>query len=636
MTDIGHEETEKLLKDLEKRITEEYRQAYKEVKAKFDDYARRFEIKDEIKRKAVENNDLSEEAYIAWRKDQLLNSDRWEQLVNELAEDYHNANEIALSTAEGYRPEAYAINHNYGTYLIENSAKVDTSYTLFDRQTVERLMREDPNLLPPPRPGGKTAKKLAENKDLIWNKRHISSAISQGVIQGEPIPKIAKRLEGVAQMDHNAAIRNARTMITAAQNAGRINASKRAKSMGVDTVNVWSATLDMRTRHEHRQADGQRKEPGEPFIIDGEEMMYPGDPSASAHLVYNCRCTLIPQVKGFEYDLHDSRTDYSQIDGMTYDEWQESLKERTNPITLPEEKAHNIKWAIIAEYKRLSGSSGGSAAQTKSVQNITDDTLNNILTNNYESHRIKNNLRSVAVDEITNKAEVISADLGKIDPQIKESISTSLKKLTTKYDSPVCTIRLPDKMELVAHKDSFAFSYHDYETDEATIVINPLKCSSATELRERLAYLKNVKYSANIPDTALDEYVITHEYAHTIFDFKTKLNKNRNWVNADYDVIKKARKEIGGIYDSYLQDVEKLSKAQKNLEFRYIMGDASVRDKFFEAKQAYDAVFIGNYSLKNADEFFAEAFTQYELGGPTNEYANQVHDVIVKLFGKGD
>lgn len=354
--DLANEETEALLRKLEKRLTKEYSEAAKDVEDKFKDYMRRFEIKDKIKREAVDAGVLKETDYKAWRKSQILIGERWQAMLNDLSQDLHNANEIAISTARGYQEEAYALNHNYATYMIERDSGIDTSFTLFDRQTVERLVREDPKLLPDPRKGSKTARKIAENKDLRWNRQKLSSAIMQGVIQGETVPQMAKRLESVADMDHRAAIRNARTMVTGAQNAGRIDAAKRAQDMGIGLTNVWMATLDMRTRHEHRLLDGQRREVDEPFEVEGQKIRYPGDPEAAPQLVYNCRCTLIPQVKGFEYDIRGGdRVDYSALEkeGLDYEAWKASRVEKPNPITLPEEKAAAIKGSYINEYKQL-------------------------------------------------------------------------------------------------------------------------------------------------------------------------------------------------------------------------------------------------------------------------------------------
>ena len=356
LSDLGNEETEKLLKELEKRIQKEYSAAARDVEEKFKDYMRRFEIKDKIKREAVDAGVLKEADYKAWRQSQIFLGERWQAMLNDLSQDLHKTNEIAISTARGYQEEAYAINHNYATYLIERDSGIDTSFTLFDRQTVERLVRENPKLLPDPRAGSKTALKIAANKDLRWNRQKVSSAIMQGIIQGETVPQMAKRLESVAEMDHHAAIRNARTMVTGAQNAGRIDAGKRAADMGIGTTNVWMATLDLRTRHEHRVLDGQRREVDEPFEVEGEKIRFPGDPAAAPHLIYNCRCTLIPQVKGFEYDIRSGdRVDYSALEkeGLDYESWKASRVEKPNPITLPEEKAAAIKGSYINEYKQL-------------------------------------------------------------------------------------------------------------------------------------------------------------------------------------------------------------------------------------------------------------------------------------------
>lgn len=354
--DIGNEETEALLKRLENDIAKEYEQAVREVSEKLDDYTRRFAVKDEIKRKSVDAGLITKEEYIKWRQQQILVEIQHRDMIADMARTLHKANEEAISTAYDYLPDVFAENHNYATYLIETEAKLNTSYALYDKTTVRRLIRDTPKLLPDPRRGSKTDKRLRENKDLRWNRQKLFSAVTQGILQGESIPKIAKRLENVGEIDHRAAIRNARTMVTGAQNAGRMEAARRANDMGIQTVNVWVATLDMRTRHEHRELDGQRKDVDEPFVVPSskEEIRFPGDPEASPHMVYNCRCTLIQQVKGKEYAIRVPGVyDDSKLDGMSYEEWKDSKVEKPNKITLPEEKAAMIRGGYIAEYRKL-------------------------------------------------------------------------------------------------------------------------------------------------------------------------------------------------------------------------------------------------------------------------------------------
>ena len=315
--DYGHAWTDKELKKLERRISKEYKQAAAEAQKKLDKYLSDFTLKDQAKREALEKGKITQKEYDNWRISELARGKRWEELRDNLAEDFHNTNKIAASMTREFSYDAYALNHNYGTYEAESGALVDTSYTLYDRHTVERLIRDDPDMLPPP--GKKVAKRIQEGKDVAWNKQVIQSVMTQSILQGEPIPKIADRLAAaVGDTNRKAAIRNARTMTTGAENAGRVDSYKRAEEMGIKMKQQWLSTLDNRTRHEHRQLDGQRVNVGEPFEIDGYQIMYPGDPHAEPEMVYNCRCTLIGVVDGVDIDNAPRN---SRLGNMTYEEW---------------------------------------------------------------------------------------------------------------------------------------------------------------------------------------------------------------------------------------------------------------------------------------------------------------------------
>ena len=351
MSDPAHKDTDRLLEEMERKIARIYRQAESEISEKLDDYLRRFKKKDETWRRWVKTGERTKREYDQWRLGQMAIGQRWEELRKNLAEDYHNANKIAKSVINGYMPEVYAINHNYATFEVEHESLIDTSYTLYDRQTVERLLKENPDLLPPP--GKKVSARIASGKDIRWNNQLIQSVMMQSLLQGEPISKIATRLaEAVGDSNRKAAIRNARTMTTGAENAGRVNGFKRAKSMGIEMRQQWIATLDGRTRHEHRMLDGQAVDVGEPFEVDGYKIRFPGDPEAPAHLVYNCRCTLIGSLKGFEINTKDLSLRRSEkLGGMTYEEWKKG-KAKSESITLQEEKGEAIKNAYINEYRR--------------------------------------------------------------------------------------------------------------------------------------------------------------------------------------------------------------------------------------------------------------------------------------------
>ena len=231
----------------------------------------------------------------------------------------------------------------------------------YDRNTVNRLLSDDPDFIPPM--GKKAKDNIAKGLDIPWNKQQVQSAMVQGIMQGESIPQLSKRIATtVGEKNYKSAIRNARTMTTGVQNAGRIESYKRAEEMGIEMEVEWRATLDNRTRHEHRQLDGQRQPVGEPFEVHGIKIEYAGDPHAPAHMIYNCRCTLRGIVSGLEPRARKYRDD-SMIDGMSYNEWKAQKKSKSNPITLQEEKGE----AIARKYRREYAGGGSGKKSTKNV-----------------------------------------------------------------------------------------------------------------------------------------------------------------------------------------------------------------------------------------------------------------------------
>lgn len=77
-----------------------------------------------------------------------------------------------------------------------------------------------------------------------------------------------------------------------ALNAGwYAGALEQQRQLGGSLMKRWIASRDTHVRPEHREADGQVVPLSSPFVVGGFPMLYPGDKSAPAHLVVNCRCT---------------------------------------------------------------------------------------------------------------------------------------------------------------------------------------------------------------------------------------------------------------------------------------------------------------------------------------------------------
>lgn len=321
--DEGHVETDKLLSEMERRVTQEYAQAAREMQIKLDEYLKAFERKDAEKLKLVSEGLMSQAEYQQWRVGQIMIGQRWTEMRDTLAADLHNTNMIARSVVTGYMPDVYALNHNYGTFEVEKGSLVDTSYTLYDRQTAERLMREGDVLKT--EISKSTEAKLQEEfrrtgKDLHWQEGQIQSVTFQAIVQGESIPNMSKRIaRTMGEVNRASTVRYARTATTAAENAGRVDSYIRAESMGIKMSQMWLATHDGRTRHSHRMMDGEVREVGEEFSNGCE---YPGDPNGPDEEIWNCRCSLRAIVDGLTPMARQYRSD-AALGGMTYEEWKE-------------------------------------------------------------------------------------------------------------------------------------------------------------------------------------------------------------------------------------------------------------------------------------------------------------------------
>ena len=292
--DAGRQEVDKILTETEKKVHKIYLQAAQEMRRKADDYLREFRQADREKLLQVMEGKLSQKEYEQWRYSHILTGRRWYEMSEVLATDMTNSNLIAANIINKSLPDVFASGYNYGLYQGEIGGGFRTSFTIYNRDAVERLIAEEPDLLP-------VQAKLKVPEDIRWNKKQINSVMTQALLQGDTLEKCATRMaSSVAGMNERTAVRNARTACTSAENGGLYNAYRRLQSAGVDMTVEWASTLDGRTRHTHRLLDGQRRNVDEPFEVDGQKILYAGDPYAPQGLIWNCRCKIRGWVKGFE------------------------------------------------------------------------------------------------------------------------------------------------------------------------------------------------------------------------------------------------------------------------------------------------------------------------------------------------
>lgn len=306
---------EKQARELQEKLQRVYSKAVEGMDARIEASLRQFE-KDRAKWEAdVAAGKKDAKAYKAWLKDQALHNDRLKALKKSLAQDLTAADKMAIAYVNGMPAGVYAEGMNFATYEVEHGAKANTSFTLYDKNTVMELAANEPDLLP--------QASFDKAKDLAWNRRHVTSAVTQAVLQGQTPQQLAAAVAGVAAMDQRAAMRAARTAMTSAHSLGKLKGYERAAGMGIDVKKRWLAALDQRTRGSHRHLDGETVKLDEEF---SNGLKYPGDPSGPGYEVYNCRCTMVPVIGDVPYDTVERA---SKLGDMSYEEWKAEKKAGT-------------------------------------------------------------------------------------------------------------------------------------------------------------------------------------------------------------------------------------------------------------------------------------------------------------------
>lgn len=320
MADQAHEWTDEEIERLERRFRRQYNQASREMRKRLDDMMESYDKANAEWKQRVKSGDATQEDYDGWLKDQATDRAFVQSMAQTLAQDANRTNQLAMDTVNDAIPSVFAENANYAAFEVEHGIGYEThAFDLYDQSTVRRLIRDQPDLLPPlPNP------KMDNGRDLRWNRQRFAGVITQSVLHGESIPRAADRIGRVMRTNEAAATRAARTALTGAENAGRVDSYRRAQNIGIELEQEWLATHDERTRITHRLLDGEHVPVGERFVPDGYGDKYsigfPGDPTSLGEMVYNCRCTL---VAWFPEDGEESAENrFSRLPkGMTYEDW---------------------------------------------------------------------------------------------------------------------------------------------------------------------------------------------------------------------------------------------------------------------------------------------------------------------------
>lgn len=534
MPDRGARYADRSIVKVTRSLKKTYAQAQKELEGKLKDFNARFKAKDKEKRAQRDNGEITEQQYKDWLSGQVFIRNQWESKVRQVNAVMLDYNKQAMNIVNNSRFDVFAENY-YSEAFRAQWIVNDLSWNVYNSQALAKLIKDDPQILP--------EWKIDEEKDYKWNYKKVNNIIKQGIIQGESVEQITKRLcTDLSSMNENKMRMFARTGITEAQNAGRQEQMRQAaEELDIEQEKEWQATYDNRTRDAHRHLDGQRVPWNETFQSDLGEIRYPGDPTADPANVYNCRCTMKTIYPKYEDRSKNFREDVT-IDGQSYEEWKENVKypKRITNASDSEQRKEKIEMSynapIITKMQNKYGIISNEEKDTYIVD--TSGSLNDAV-KKIELGELFNESQAIAIAEtietLHNEYPLANPLMFVGDVRIEQNLPRDVDILDMQYEYP-------------AYSGFGARYVHTHEGDKIWIAderLNTETLKAEFEMRHalRLKYMdENGMLSEKnafelVSDTV--EGTLRHEWCHGL-----------QW---DYVVTKDSKEDCYNELDEYLQ-----------------------------------------------------------------------------------
>jgi len=178
---------------------------------------------------------------------------RLDALQKELRSKMMSVTGYATRETAALQKTLYMESYYRTAFTIEKAAQSKLSYGLLNKNVINRAI-ENPLV--------HLSERGLRDKLLIG----INQKVTQGLIQGQSYPEMAKGVKKVINETANSSVRIARTEGHRVQQAGRLDSGHHAADVGVKMVKVWDAALDSVTRDAHAELDGTKVGMDEDFI----------------------------------------------------------------------------------------------------------------------------------------------------------------------------------------------------------------------------------------------------------------------------------------------------------------------------------------------------------------------------------
>lgn len=134
------------------------------------------------------------------------------------------------------------------------------------------------------------------NVNMSDFKTKVKDTITRGLASASTYSDMAQQLYLITDESMKSSYRIARTEAHRVISEAKHTSMEKAKQQGADIVKQWDATLDGKTRKNHRKLDGEWVELDEYFSVGGRKVKAPGKFGRPEEDI-NCRCILLTRPR---------------------------------------------------------------------------------------------------------------------------------------------------------------------------------------------------------------------------------------------------------------------------------------------------------------------------------------------------
>jgi len=248
---------------------------------------------------------------------------RQTDIANNIAAEIARGGQAASQMIQDELARAFSLNLDWGRYSLDRQAGVFLDWPMLDNRQMQVLMKRQQS------PFTRISYRRMGQSQATVNK--LKNAFRQSMMLGESRRQLEQRIAKVCRYQTlYQARRTAQTEIVRIQSQARYHSMAEAADMGLELEKEWRAKM-VNTRDTHKDLDGEVVEWDKPFVTsEGNELMYPGDPSAPAEEVIFCHCYVMERLKNVPESVRRYREEMAQNYG--FNEWRAKKKQELQRV----------------------------------------------------------------------------------------------------------------------------------------------------------------------------------------------------------------------------------------------------------------------------------------------------------------